>query len=186
MAQANALVLEIERVERDAYGDLYEAAPAHVRAALGVETRAIGQTRLLLCPGVDNLQFNRLCGLGVFEPAQGAEIEEAVASFTRAGVKEWAIQFAEGAEGVEFAAPRAGLTPHRRTWAKFARDDAPAHVGRRCVRRDALPRAANGRDRRAVDRGRRVGVRGRLRRVTATTSQRSETDTCGCARRLYR
>jgi GNAT superfamily N-acetyltransferase len=125
---ANALVLEIEKVERDAYGDLYEAAPAHVRAALGVETRAIGQTRLLLCPGVDNLQFNRLCGLGVFEPAQGAEIDQAVRAFERAGVKDWVIQFAEGAEGVEYAASSHNLKPHRRTWAKFARDDAPAQI----------------------------------------------------------
>jgi GNAT superfamily N-acetyltransferase len=128
MQQANALVLEIEKVERDAYGDLYEAAPAHVRAAIGVETRAIGQTRLLLCPGVDNLQFNRLCGLGVFEPTQGADIDQAVTAFERAGVKDWVIQFAEGAEGVEFAASSHNLTPHQRTWAKFARDDAPAQI----------------------------------------------------------
>ena len=35
-----ALVAAIERIERDAWADLYAAAPAQVRQALGVEHRA--------------------------------------------------------------------------------------------------------------------------------------------------
>jgi GNAT superfamily N-acetyltransferase len=120
------LVREIERVERDAWADLYEAAPDHVRAALGLHSQRIGESLLVICRAVDNLQFNRLYGLGVFTPARGAEVDEAIAAFNAAGVKDWVIHFADGAEGVELVCAPRGLSPHPRTWAKFARDVSPA------------------------------------------------------------
>jgi GNAT superfamily N-acetyltransferase len=120
------LVREVERVERDAWADLYEAAPDHVRAALGVQSRRIGETLLLVCGGIDSLQFNRLNGLGVFTPARGEEIDEAVAAFDAAGVGDWVIHFAEGADAVELACAARGLVPHPMSWAKFAREASPA------------------------------------------------------------
>jgi GNAT superfamily N-acetyltransferase len=122
----HALIEEIEKIEMSACRDFYEAAPASVRAALGIEARAIGRCLLLLCPGVDNLVFNRLIGLGVFAPAELAEVDAALAAFDTAGVKNGVAHFAEGAEGVELVASSRSLTPHKRTWAKFARDASPA------------------------------------------------------------
>jgi GNAT superfamily N-acetyltransferase len=120
------LVREIERVERDAWADLYEAAPEHVRATLGLYARRIDESLLLVCAGIDSLQFNRLNGLGVFTPARGEEVDEAIAAFDAAGVDNWVIHFADGAEGVELACAPRGLVPHPRPWAKFARDGSPA------------------------------------------------------------
>ncbi len=120
------LVREIERVERDAWADLYAAAPDHVRRGLRLESRRIGENQLLVCAGIDNLQFNRLNGLGVFTPARGEEVDEAIAAFDAAGVKDWVIHFADEAEGVELACAPRELAPHPRAWAKFARDATPA------------------------------------------------------------
>ncbi|MES1201806.1 MAG: GNAT family N-acetyltransferase [Pseudomonadota bacterium] len=120
------LVREIERVERDAWADIYEAAPEHVRADLGLQARRIGESLLLICAGIDNLQFNRLIGLGVFTLARGEEVDEAIAAFDAAGVGDWVIHFADGAEGVELACGSRDLSPHPRAWAKFARDASPA------------------------------------------------------------
>ncbi len=121
------LVREIERVERDAWADLYEAAPDHVRRGLRLEQRRIGDSLLLVCGGIDNLQFNRLAGLGVFEPARGEVLDEAIAAFEAAGVQDWAIHFADGAENFELASASRDLSPHPRAWAKFARDTAPGN-----------------------------------------------------------
>ena len=121
------LVREIERIERDAWADLYAAAPDHVRATLGVEARRIGESLIMICPGIDNLQFNRVNGLGVFTPARGEEIDEAIAAFDAAGVKDWVIHFADGAENFELASAPRDLSPHPCAWAKFARDTAPGN-----------------------------------------------------------
>ena len=62
--------------------------------------------------------------------------------------------------------------------ALLAVDAAQARVARRGLRCGALARPPDRRDRRAVDRRHRLGARRRLG-VTATTSCRSRTDTCG-------
>lgn len=120
------LVREIERVERDALADMYAAAPDHVRTALGIEARRVGECLITICRGIDNLQFNRLSGLGVFAPARAEEVEAASSAFEAAGVTDWVVHFAEGAEEFELACAPSSLTLHPRTWAKFARDSAPA------------------------------------------------------------
>lgn len=126
MTEIGPLVLELEKIERDGTADFFAAAPESVRHALAPQARRIGETLAIVCPGAPNVFFNRLLGLGVFEPARGEQADEAIAAFQAAGVGDWGIQFAEGARDFETVAASRGLTPRAITWAKFAREPAPA------------------------------------------------------------
>ena len=83
LAPADPLSVEdlraIEAIERDAWIDMYRAAPEAARVALGFEARAIGDGALLVCRMLDNLQFNRLTGLGAARPAHAGDLDEAIA-----------------------------------------------------------------------------------------------------------
>jgi GNAT superfamily N-acetyltransferase len=126
MSDQRALVRELERIERDAWAEMIAAAPAGVAGELGLRTVPVGQGSAFVCATLDAIQFNRVCGLGVFEPARLDDVDAAIAAYASAGVKNWAIHFADGAEGLELAASQRGFAPHRRTWMKFARDAAHA------------------------------------------------------------
>jgi hypothetical protein len=119
-------VARIEAIERDAWLDIYEAAPAHVRAALGVAQRRLDDGALLVCRAIDHLQFNRLGYLGVTEPARAQAVDAALAEFDAAGVKNWVVHVAESASALAAICAARGLSSHTRSWAKFVRDNAPA------------------------------------------------------------
>jgi GNAT superfamily N-acetyltransferase len=115
----------IEAIERDAWADMYAAAPDEVRAALRIEERVIDDGALLIVGAVDNLQFNRLAGLGFVRPPSSTALDEAIAGFDAAGLRDWIIQVPEFSIGLGELCEARGLTPHPRTWAKFHRDATP-------------------------------------------------------------
>jgi hypothetical protein len=119
----------IEAIERDAWLDLYEAAPAAIRTALGLSHRRVDGGAQFICKAIDHLQFNRLGYLGVSSPAHPEAVDESLAAFAATPVKNWIVHVAQGAESLTGICKVRGLVPHARTWAKFARDATPAPAG---------------------------------------------------------
>lgn len=115
-------VRSIEAVERDAWIDMFAAAPPDVATALGLECRRIDDGALMICRGVDHIQFNRLGGVGIATPARAEALDAAIAAFDAAGVKNWIVHVAAGATGLAALCAQRNLTPHPRTWAKFVRE----------------------------------------------------------------
>lgn len=116
----------IEGVERDAWLDMYQAAPAAMREKLGVRHERINGGALLVCKAIDHIQFNRVGYLDVTEPVREDAVDRAIAAFDKAGVKNWIVHVAQGADALAQICAARGLTPHPRTWAKFVRNAKPA------------------------------------------------------------
>ncbi|KAB2911885.1 MAG: GNAT family N-acetyltransferase [Hyphomicrobiaceae bacterium] len=135
-------VAQIETIERDAWLDMYAAAPAHVAAGLGLEHQVLDDGALLISRALDNLQFNRLASLGVLSPVRQDTFDAAISAFDRAGVRNWVVHVAEGAPSLEEMCRRRGLVPHRRTWAKFVRGPDKLDVGTSLAIREIGPEAA--------------------------------------------
>jgi len=79
-------IARIEAIERDAWLDIYAAAPPPIRAAFGIVSRRTDDGALLICRAIDHLQFNRLGYLGVTSPARAESSTtgmEDVARFSR-------------------------------------------------------------------------------------------------------
>jgi len=121
-----AQIARIEAVERDAWLDIYAAAPPPIRAAFGIVSRRTDDGALLVCRAIDHLQFNRLGYLGIAAPARAETVDAAFADFDAAGVKNWILHVAQGADTLNALCGSRGLTPHPRTWAKFIRDNRAA------------------------------------------------------------
>ena len=138
-------VERIEAIERDAWLDLYDAAPAALRESLGISQQRLDEGALLICRVVDNIQFNRLGYLGVTAPARGETVDKALEAFRAAGVKNWIVHIAEGADAFAQLCAAHGLVPHPRTWAKFIRgaQRAPAANTSLTIREVGPDRAAD-------------------------------------------
>jgi GNAT superfamily N-acetyltransferase len=112
---------DIEIIERDAWLDLYAAAPPDAAAELGLAYALKDEAALLISRRLDTLEFNRLACLGVVSPAQPEALDEAIAAFDAVGVRNGVVQVPEGEKDLEALCKARALVPHRRVWAKFIR-----------------------------------------------------------------
>ena len=112
---------QLERVEHDAWEDLYRACPAPVAAGLGLTADRIACALYLQARAIPLTQFNRMCGLG-FENA-GAAIAAGLQRFRAAGVAQAWFQVAPGPyqPTTDAQLTAAGLRLHERRWVKFWR-----------------------------------------------------------------
>ena len=106
-----AQIAQIEAVERDAWLDIYAAAPPPIGAGVGVVQSRVDDGALLICRAIDHLQFNRLGYLGITAPARAEAVEAALADFEAAGVKNWIVHVAQGADSLNTVCAPRGLTP---------------------------------------------------------------------------
>src|SRR5436853_6259477 len=74
----------IEAAEARAWADLYAAAPADWSAAAGLGAQEVGGAFVVCWAATGRRYFSRTIGLGVFEPANPAAIEEILDGFDRA------------------------------------------------------------------------------------------------------
>jgi hypothetical protein len=116
-------------VEADAFADLYDAAPAPLRAGLGLRVVALGGARALLAPGLPSPMFNRVIGWGLHERAELDGLEAIEGLYDAAGVRTWWLHWNPWAAPAGFDArllQRGYAAPARRSWAKVVRAATPA------------------------------------------------------------
>jgi hypothetical protein len=112
-----------------AFEDLYAAAPAPLRAQLGIRVERLAGACALLAPGLGAPLFNRVVGLGLRAPANAAEVRAIGEIFRSAGATSWWLHWNPFAEPVAFSGQllEMGFTqPPRRSWTKVMRGCEPA------------------------------------------------------------
>src|SRR5205814_935065 len=82
----------IEAAEARAWADLYAAAPADWSAAAGLGAQEVGGAFVVRWAATGRRYFSRTIGLGVFEPAHRAAIEEILDGFDRTGITMFLLQ----------------------------------------------------------------------------------------------
>jgi len=75
----------IERVEVEAWRDLFAAAPPLAASALGLAGRELGGAYALSAPTLETLMFNRVVGLGMARPATDALLDAIVSHYSERG-----------------------------------------------------------------------------------------------------
>jgi hypothetical protein len=121
------LILELERIERDAWEDVARAAPPPFAQGIGLEARPLGAAFLFLAARIPQYQFNWLGGTGL-NGDDGSSIAAAVKRFREAGQEKFIVQIppAPNAAHMEALARAEGLSSHPLAWAKFHRETSTA------------------------------------------------------------
>ncbi|MBO7745405.1 GNAT family N-acetyltransferase [Paenibacillus sp. MWE-103] len=120
--------LAIEQVEREAWFDMYAAAPAAIVQRTNIAFRRLGTAIGLADRGTPIAEFNRVLGLGIDEPASEDELERAIAWMKEHAVPSHALQLAPTArpEGLPQSLEARGYRRTGNGWAKYYRDASPA------------------------------------------------------------
>jgi ribosomal protein S18 acetylase RimI-like enzyme len=139
----------LERLERAAWRDLYEHAPASLRAELGLSTHSIGSSLVLCATGLDHPFFNRAIGLGVAEPATHAQVRRVLHAYRSRGIERFFVHVTREASARDLRhwAGDEGLEAYPRAWLKLVRgaaDPAPAPCAHPIARATALHAEAIG------------------------------------------
>ncbi len=124
-------VVALERIEREAWRRLIEAAPPALALKIGLEARPMGGALLMMASRIPAFQFNWLAGAGL-QSDDSEEVSRAVARFRDAGQAKFIVQVPPGAyaERIAARAMSEGLVEHPLAWAKFRRDASdPPRVG---------------------------------------------------------
>jgi hypothetical protein len=112
-------IVALETIERDMTAELYAAAPPEVVHQLGLQHRRIDDGLWLISRVLDHIMFCRVQGLGVETAARAQTVDDAIASFDAAKVKNWVVQLAPGADALATLLAGRGFERHPRSWAKF-------------------------------------------------------------------
>ena len=117
-----------ERVERDAWLDLFAAAPEACAQDLGISSRRVGEAGVLACRDIPIVEFNRAMCVGAVAPTTEAGLDEASAWLETNAAPGWALQVTPAAQT---GTVRDWLHHHTMTasgtgWAKFKRGVSPA------------------------------------------------------------
>lgn len=117
-----------EEIERAALEDLHAAAPAEVRAALGLEARRIGAASVSIAAALpaSAVVVNRALGAGVDAPETEETVAAIVDAFRAAGAARWFVHVHPEARPAEIPAwlEARGLE-RTRGWMKFVRGTEP-------------------------------------------------------------
>jgi hypothetical protein len=117
----------IEQIERDAWFDLYVAAPDDLKAPGPVSVARLGETLLLADRSTPATVVNRALCLGVGQPASEAQVGDAVAWMRSHANPNWSLQIVPVANGPEMQAwaQAQGLRRLPAELAKFYREPTP-------------------------------------------------------------
>jgi hypothetical protein len=124
-AYAPQLLLDLERIESEAWEDLARVAPPEVVQIMGLEWGEIDHAFFFMASRAPQLQFNWLSGTGL-NGDDGRSISAAVRRFRAVGQRRFIIQLPPGPRADECAkrARAEGLVEHPLAWAKFHRTTA--------------------------------------------------------------
>jgi GNAT superfamily N-acetyltransferase len=138
MSSLNDISRVAERIERDAWLDLFAAAPDHVRERLGLASTAVAGMGLIGCRALPITELNRGMALGIDNDLSRDDMERAVA-WLDANATAWALQIAPvgSSDLVQDSIHDRALVATGAGWAKFVWTDGTteplqtdAHVGR--------------------------------------------------------
>jgi hypothetical protein len=87
-----------ELAERDAWLDLFAAAPEDCAQNLGISSRRVGEAGVLACRDIPSVVFNRAMCVGAVAGTTEAELDEASAWLETNGAPGWALQVAPAAQ----------------------------------------------------------------------------------------
>jgi hypothetical protein len=116
---------DIDASEIAAVTDWMAALGPSVAKSYGAELTLAGGAAMMLLPGADTLFFNRVLGLGVFQPASRELVRDIAARYQDAGVR-FMVHLSPTArpESLRDWLAEEGLTPHGE-WITLHRDAAP-------------------------------------------------------------
>jgi hypothetical protein len=93
---AQSCVFEV--VERDAWLDLFAAAPDDCARNLGISSQRLGDVGVLASCGIPIVEFNRAMCVGIVVPATETDLDEASAWLQTNAAPGWALQVAPAAQ----------------------------------------------------------------------------------------
>ncbi|SFB45915.1 hypothetical protein SAMN03159496_03915 [Rhizobium sp. NFR07] len=110
----------IESIEREAWLDLYAAAPAHVRREMGLASTEIGSVAAIACRGMSITELNRSFGL---EDAGAPDLAAITTWLDEHADPAFALQVAdhESTAAIQRWARGMGLSPSGNGWSKLVR-----------------------------------------------------------------
>lgn len=122
-------------LELRCFRDLYDAAPADVRRAMGWRCESVGGALVSVAKDAPTILFNRVLGLGVRQPASRETIDDILRLYVDTGVERFFVHVRPEASPPEVGdwLVERGLEPQRR-WMKFERDAAPAPEAKTALR----------------------------------------------------
>ncbi len=111
-----------ERIERAEIADMHAAAPAAVKASLGLELEEIGGALVAIARHEPSILLNRTIGLGVERPASQSSVTQIVDAYAAAGIARYFVHLHPEAKPAELKhwLLQAGLVKYR-GWMKFRR-----------------------------------------------------------------
>jgi hypothetical protein len=120
---------EADAAEAAAYSDMYAAAPADFAATVGLRVESVAGATLLFAPGLPTPMFNRVIGLGTFEPAREDVLDQIIAGYEAAGVRNYwvSVSPAAGPASIpEWLHARGFALARRPAWAQMRWPEAAA------------------------------------------------------------
>ena len=117
----------LELLERDAWLDLFTAAPDDCSQKLGIGSQRLSDMGLLASRDVPIMEFNRAMSVGLRAPVATMELDQAWAWMQRNADPNWAFQVAPAAQThvlLEWLRRRS-MTASGMGWAKFERGFSP-------------------------------------------------------------
>jgi GNAT superfamily N-acetyltransferase len=118
-----AVALAAEIVEREAWLDLFDAAPHVARVAFGLSSARIGGMGLLASRGIPITEFNRAMGVDTQVPIAEGDLLAATDWLDSHAAQGWAFQVAPDSQprsNLSTVEPL-GFSPSGSGWAKFVR-----------------------------------------------------------------
>lgn len=117
------MMVDIERIEMEAWADCYAAAPAAFARDVGLSMKRMNDFALFALEKAPHSLFNRSLGIGVARPVGDATLDEAMTWLRNHCGPEWAVPLAVGAQPVELPGwlSAKGLTLAKAGIAKFWR-----------------------------------------------------------------
>ncbi|MCM3629785.1 GNAT family N-acetyltransferase [Paenibacillus glycanilyticus] len=120
--------IAIEKVEQEAWFDLFAAAADSKVQNSSVSSMRLGTNIALADPGTPISEFNRVLGLGIEKPASEADLAQATTWMREHAAPSFALQIAPTAlpSNLEKIIQANGFYRTGNGWAKYYRDAAPA------------------------------------------------------------
>jgi ribosomal protein S18 acetylase RimI-like enzyme len=119
----NDEIYAAEWIEREAWVDVFEAAPPEVCSALGLGVWRVGEARVLSASGVDHILVNRTLGLGLGAPADERAVDDIIDRYRKESIPRYFVHLVREAAtaGVPEWLEARGLSRYPRAWVKLGR-----------------------------------------------------------------